>query len=628
MKGITHPCLKMFKKKQFIGRGGFSDVWKVSYFKGDYILAMKQLSKSEIIKKKFVSNIFAERDILNIMYNDHIVNLYSTFQDQNYLYMIMDYLEGGDLRKHMKQKIFNEKEIKFVAACTIIGLELIHGKKIIHRDIKPENLIFDEKGYLRISDFGIAIRNDKISEREKYNDKSGTPGYMAPERIIIDKNKTYNYSSDFFSLGVILYELTTLKLPFVKNNDKIGVEQYTSYDAIIYDLFNNEPINLNPTQVKNYRNKYKDKYENVNINDEELTNLCDLINKLLIYDQEKRLGYGDIEAIKNHPFFGDKFEWKKIFHRSIKSPFDIYKLKKNENSKNDHNNSKSIISDDCDEKNETFQNKFENFTSIHNITKDELNFFYSKGEMSGNLLKFRNQSSKKISKGNNSTSVKKKSSSVFSKKNQYFFSQSKNESNIKFKILPRNLFNKDNENIKNNNEHEILNLKNIHTKLNIPNDNFEDDKNLNQTNFNFYKKNSKINIFNKNSFLPRIYSKKNEDYFLQKPSSAYPFKKNRSRIQDDSKEKSKIILGKNAFKESCINLSNIRNKKILRIKNGYIHTDNNLLNSKTSRKVNEKSELLKKIDIQLFNSQLKDRLKESSHKSFGKKKSKHIFYIH
>ena len=108
MKGIEHPSLKLFKKEQHLGRGGFGHVWKVSYIKGDYYLAMKQLSKKEIFKNNFIENIFAERDILNILYNIHIVNLYLTFQDENYLYMIMDYLEGGDLRKHMKEKIFKD----------------------------------------------------------------------------------------------------------------------------------------------------------------------------------------------------------------------------------------------------------------------------------------------------------------------------------------------------------------------------------------------------------------------------------------------------------------------------------------------------------------------------------------
>ena len=214
MKGISHPSLDLFKKNKYLGRGGFGHVWKVSFVKGDCFLAMKQLSKSELYKKNFISNIFEERDILNYLYNIHIVNLYTTFQDENYLYLIMDYLEGGDLRKHMKEKKFSIKHIKFIAACIIIGLEYIHRKGIIHRDIKPENLIFDEKGYLRISDFGIAIRNDKISEKDKFSDKSGTPGYMAPERIIVDKNINYNYSSDYFSLGVILYELIYVKKTF------------------------------------------------------------------------------------------------------------------------------------------------------------------------------------------------------------------------------------------------------------------------------------------------------------------------------------------------------------------------------------------------------------------------------
>ena len=250
MKGIKHPSLKLFQKEKYLGRGGFGHVWKVLFIKGDYYLAMKQISKNEISKKRFISNIFSERDILNYIYNNHIVNLYATFQDEYYLYMIMDYLEGGDLRKHMKEKIFNLKEIRFVAACIIIGLEFLHKKGIIHRDIKPENLIFDEKGFLRISDFGIAIRDNIISEIEKNNDKSGTPGYMAPERIINNRDINYSYSSDFFSLGVILYELIMLKKPFRRNIDKIGRVQYTLFEDVIQDLFNNEAINLTPTLIK------------------------------------------------------------------------------------------------------------------------------------------------------------------------------------------------------------------------------------------------------------------------------------------------------------------------------------------------------------------------------------------
>ena len=636
MKGITHPSLNLFKKEKFLGRGGFGDVWKVLYYKGGNYLAMKELSKKEILKQNFVSNIYAERDILNYIYNIHIVNLYSTFQDENYLYMIMDYLEGGDLRKLMKQKIFNEEEIKFIAACIIIGLEYIHEKKIIHRDIKPENLIFDDKGYLRISDFGIAIRNDKINRREKNNDKSGTPGYMAPERIINDNNITYNYSIDFFSLGVILYELTTLKSPFRKNNENIGRIQYTSYENVIKDLFNNAPINLSPSQVKNFRNEKNDKNENININHKELFYLCDLINKLLIYDQEKRLGYDNIEDIKNHPFFGEKFEWKKIYHRSYISPFfscDMNLNIKNENNKN-YSSNKNISKTNKIENNENNieKNKFENFTSIHIIKKKDFNYFYIKKELLGSILKFRNESTVKKNKENLNNS-NKKNYSIISQKKVNLFNQIKKGNNLGIIISPRNLFKRISGDYKINNN-KLLNNENINSKIKISHqiseDNFSKNKKLNKTSFNFYKKDSKINYFNKNIHLPVINNVKNDEFNFQKPSSANPFKKKLSKSIEYSKKLGQIMLGKNSFKENNINLMALENKKLI-FKKEHLYTDSNLKigkSLKTTRKMNEKSNLLKNNDIRIINYQYRDRTNESNYKGIRKNKIKKIFYIH
>jgi serine/threonine protein kinase len=102
----------------------------------------------------------------------------SAFQDREYLYLIMDYLDGGDLRYHLGNKrYFNEKETKFFVANILIGLEYMHKNKIIHRDIKPENLVLDSQGYLRITDLGIS----REFRQNNSQDTSGTPGYMAPE---------------------------------------------------------------------------------------------------------------------------------------------------------------------------------------------------------------------------------------------------------------------------------------------------------------------------------------------------------------------------------------------------------------------------------------------------------------
>ena len=136
------------------------------------------MSKVKIIDKRSEKSIRTERDLLSKLHNDFIVNMYYAFQDYSNLYLVMDYLIGGDLRYHIEKKVnFSEKETKFIISNIILGLEYIHNNNIIHRDIKPENLIFDSFGYLRITDFGIS----KINEDDNSNESSGTPGYNREE---------------------------------------------------------------------------------------------------------------------------------------------------------------------------------------------------------------------------------------------------------------------------------------------------------------------------------------------------------------------------------------------------------------------------------------------------------------
>lgn len=109
-------------------------------------------------------------------------------------------MPGGDLRYHTgKHGTFPQHIVKFFVCCIILGLEYIHANNIIHRDIKPENLVIDEKGYLRITDMGIA----RIKTAQNYQDTSGTPGYMAPEVI---NRQNHSFCADFFAVGVIAYQ--------------------------------------------------------------------------------------------------------------------------------------------------------------------------------------------------------------------------------------------------------------------------------------------------------------------------------------------------------------------------------------------------------------------------------------
>lgn len=172
------------------------------------MFAMKQMSKARIINKRSVKSVINERQILAQLQNNHIVNMHYAFQDRDNLYLVMDYLSGGDLRFHLCQhRKFDEETTKFFVACLVSALEYIHQQKIIHRDIKPENLVIDSEGYLKITDFGIA----RVFRQDNAPDTSGTPGYMAPEIL---NRQNHTYSVDFFAIGVIAFECMFGKRPY------------------------------------------------------------------------------------------------------------------------------------------------------------------------------------------------------------------------------------------------------------------------------------------------------------------------------------------------------------------------------------------------------------------------------
>ena len=239
---------------------------------------MKEISKVKALIKKSINSIRMERAILKDIHYNFISNLYFSFQDKDFLYLIIDYYPGGDLRFYLEQNIqFNEKQIKFFVANIVLSLRYLRLNNILHRDIKPDNLVFDKKGYLNLTDFGISkkVKNNKIIK-----DKSGTPGYLSPE-VLTGKNQTF--SSDYFSLGIIIYELIFLERPF-KGKTK---------QELAENILDNE-INLT-----------KDQLPNNFINSPNADNLVDFINKLLKRKKEKRLGHKDINEIINHQWLKD-----------------------------------------------------------------------------------------------------------------------------------------------------------------------------------------------------------------------------------------------------------------------------------------------------------------------------------
>ena len=257
---------------------------------------MKIMSKTKVIKKNSVKNVNNEKKFLSLLHHPFLVNMICSFQDNDNLYLVMELLLGGDLRYHINKKtVYNRKkdenQLKFIAGCTLIGLNYIHENKIIHKDIKPENLVYDSNGYIRITDFGIS----KIYHPENGKENSGTPGYMAPEVLF---NKDHEYSVDYFSLGVILYELLMGKRPYHGHSKKELRKDIVTRQARI----NEENIPDGFVRSKNF-------FDCINF-----------INGLLERKKDKRLGSNGFKEIKEHPWLID-FNWDELLNKEIQPTF-------------------------------------------------------------------------------------------------------------------------------------------------------------------------------------------------------------------------------------------------------------------------------------------------------------------
>lgn len=219
-----------FKIGYAIGKGGFGKVFKIEDKRGknSTTYAMKEMGKVKIHEKSSIPSIKNERTLLSVLKHPFIINMHFAFQTKEHLYIVMDYLSGGDLRYNLcKQKQFTEVQAKFILSCLILSLEYLHYNGIMHRDIKPENMVFDSKGYVYLTDMGIAKLY--VPEKELI-DSSGTPGYMAPEVIT---NKDHNFCCDYYALGIILHEFMMLKRPYLGKNRAEIKEQMFSREISI-----------------------------------------------------------------------------------------------------------------------------------------------------------------------------------------------------------------------------------------------------------------------------------------------------------------------------------------------------------------------------------------------------------
>ena len=272
-----------FQQLRLLGKGSFGKVILVKYYENDKIYAMKILKKEDIIKRKQIEHIKTERFLLEKLNHPFITKLKFAFQDEQKLYLITEFMQGGELYFHLKRNsCFKEKVVKFYMSQILLAIEYIHKNGYIYRDLKPENILIDKDGNIKLTDFGLSkILLDGIKTT---NTLCGTFEYLAPE---IFNGKPYTKSVDWFSFGVLLYEMICGKLPFNLKNKK--------YEQSVFE-----------TEIE-YPEKMSQEAR-------------DTIGKLLEIEPEKRLGYNSADEIKNSEFFKN-IDFNKVYNKEYKPPF-------------------------------------------------------------------------------------------------------------------------------------------------------------------------------------------------------------------------------------------------------------------------------------------------------------------
>ncbi|NXA54758.1 PKN2 kinase, partial [Nothocercus julius] len=271
-----------------LGRGHFGKVLLAQYRATGKLYAIKALKKKDIINRDEIDSLNCEKRIFEVVNSsDHpfLVNMFACFQTPHHACFVMEYTPGGDLMMRIHEDIFPEHMARFYTACVVLGLQFLHGKKIVYRDLKLDNLLLDAEGFVKIADFGLC--KEGMGFGDHTNTFCGTPEFLAPE-VLTDVS--YTRAVDWWGLGVLIYEMLVGESPFP------GDDEEEVFDSIVND------------EVRYPRF----------LSSEALS----IIRKLLRKCPERRLGAGerDAEEIKIQAFFKE-IDWDALLARKLKPPF-------------------------------------------------------------------------------------------------------------------------------------------------------------------------------------------------------------------------------------------------------------------------------------------------------------------
>lgn len=276
-----------FEFLKVIGKGSFGKVLLAKHKQEQKIYAVKVLQKSQIVRRNEVKHIMAERNVLlKSVQHPFLVGLHYSFQTQDKLYFVLDYVNGGELFFHLqKERNFSEPRAKFYAAEIASALGYLHSLNIIYRDLKPENLLLDQFGHVVLTDFGLCKEN--IAAKSTTSTFCGTPEYLAPEVL---RKQPYDWTVDWWCLGAVLYEMLYGLPPF-----------YSRDTSEMYDNILHKPLKFRGNMSSQAK---------------------DLLGHMLQKDKTERLGCKeDFKEVKKHIFFSD-INWEKLNRREIKPPYN------------------------------------------------------------------------------------------------------------------------------------------------------------------------------------------------------------------------------------------------------------------------------------------------------------------